>query len=151
MSAHEGQIFGLSNIAALCLFWNIFCCYGLSSRPGNTIFSFFLTGGQIVSCLLWSPKFKLLDHGPMHIKSLVWATVWGQPCLAKHRPWEFFLLCKMMTISLIWGIAVVVCCCIWVIFGIRRRYEKNFLNLSFSLFLSFFTFTIIQFLKILVH
>ncbi|XP_036033086.1 cholesterol 7-alpha-monooxygenase [Onychomys torridus] len=27
----------------------------------------------------------------------------------------------MMTISLIWGIAAVVCCCIWVIFGIRRR------------------------------
>lgn len=127
MSAHKGQIFGLSSIEALCLFWSLFWYYGLSSRPGNTIFFFFLIGGQIVSCLLWSPKFKLLDHGPMHIKSLVWA-VQGQPYLAKHRlsSWEFFLLCKMMTISLIWGIAVVVFCCIWVIFGRRRRYGNTF-------------------------
>ncbi|XP_042522245.1 cholesterol 7-alpha-monooxygenase isoform X2 [Dipodomys spectabilis] len=27
----------------------------------------------------------------------------------------------MMTITLIWGIVITVCCCLWIIFGIRRR------------------------------
>lgn len=135
MSAHEGQTSSLSSIAALCLFWSLFWYCGLSSRPGDTIFFCFLIGGQIVSYLLWSLKFKLLNHGPMHIKSPGWASAQGQSYLAKHRlsPWDFFLLCKMMTISLIWGLAVV--CVIWVIFGIRRRYGKDF---SLIFFLAYF-------------